>query len=546
MAPTKPDNNKQNGGTRTSTPPLLTNRITKSTIASNPNRKPHPLTSSKSLTNTKHKRRPGRPFKMASEAGALPKDQPQQSPSTSTESLNPVRRLSIFETLPVEIIDKIFLYSLEVNLPRASKIIARTLTSERIYRILILLAFWDDHSRDPLSPALRRILAPVDYKYVGPILENARRALQHNIFRFRWCTMDRLLRQVPTLMVMTLHRTWLDIGVKMEPNEQAALQRFMNREDDSILEFTGQGPLLPYFADMLESCSEIFPVFNRHSTHVYKLRISPMSHIEIALEGYSGFFSPGLNTLIAPALSLLYVPNYLLRGHTTGFTAEDVAFLEMLRMTSKSFKHQDCLMEPWPATSINRPLLHKGVTKAIETKNYNAMISLLKLDEYHFSHARQFHDEVNRPYSIPSEHFIDVTRVGRENPSLNLAFFEALIRTSAESVPRTAPEILQWIFDGVQLGKRNPTTFNVMVGNFAKWLSDFMLTLPSQPTRTVEGGGYLKPLFNCGELDLSHWAGCIFAEEVLAPHRETLGNWTLESTFRLDGLWVKKDGTADR
>lgn len=488
---------------------------------------------------------------MASRAGASSKSQPTQptqpSPSTSTDSPTPVRRLSIIEALPVELIEKIFLYSLEVNLPCASPIIAGTLSSERIYRILILLAFWDDHSGGPLSPALSRILAPIDYNCIGPISEYARRTFQEKLFGFRWCTMDRLLKQVPTLMVMTIHRTWLDNGMKMEPSEEAALQTFMNREDDSVLEFTGKSPLLPYFAQMQAPWAVNLPMSNKPSSYVYKLRISPMSHIDITIQGLKGSFEPGLDTFIAPALSLLYVPSYLLRGHATGFTAEDVAFLEMLRMTSKSYKHPGCRMEPWTVTEIDRILLHKGVTKAIETKNYNAMISLLKLDEHHFGHVPSFHDE-DELYIIPSEHFIHVTKVGRENPSLNMAFFEALIRTSAESVPGTAPEILQWIVDGVQLAKRNPTTFNVMIGNFAKWLSDFMLSLPSEPMLSPfdRDGFYPRQLFNCGELDLRHREGCIFAEEVLSPHRETLGNWTIESTFRLDGRWVQRGDSASR
>ena len=56
----------------------------------------------------------------------------------------PNPKLSNLESLPVELIEKIFLYSLNTNLPRASPHLAAALSSEQIYRLLILLAFFNN------------------------------------------------------------------------------------------------------------------------------------------------------------------------------------------------------------------------------------------------------------------------------------------------------------------------------------------------------------------------------------------------------------------
>ena len=69
----------------------------------------------------------------------------EKVPTSKDTQKRKTTKLSILESLPVELIEKIFLYSLNVNLPRASVALTSALSSERIYRALILLAFWDDY-----------------------------------------------------------------------------------------------------------------------------------------------------------------------------------------------------------------------------------------------------------------------------------------------------------------------------------------------------------------------------------------------------------------
>ncbi|KAJ5708701.1 hypothetical protein N7488_008502 [Penicillium malachiteum] len=494
--------------------------------------KPGATKSNTSQSKSKPKRRRGRPFKMP-QAPSLIVQPVDATPDNATPLSPPPRRLSILEALPVEVIEQIFLYSLNINFARASPVLAAAVSSERIYRLLILLAFWDDPGEHPVSAEIKRILSPVDYDYLGPLTRGRRSILQSQVFSCRWCTMERLLKQVPTLMVLTIHRKWLDTGIKMEPDELEALQRFMKREDDSKLEFNAKGPLIFHFAKLLGPYAHLQHL-DRNPYHVYKLRITPMTQIEIISVKARIFDS-------SPALDLCAFPEKLLRGRKSGFTPQDVAFLEMLRMTSDNYKHIESPIIPCTDTIVNRTALHDGVYNAIETQNYNALISLLKIDEYVF---RFKESNQGQPvfYTIPSEHFVQVTRVGREKNHLNVAFFEALLRASAESLPPTAQEVLQWSVDNVRLADQNPSVYNKMNSKFAHWLSNFMLRLPAQIDYAYDMP--TGQLFTLGQLDLHDLEGCRFMDEVLQPHRGPFGNWTAKSTFHLEGLWVKRSDSS--
>lgn len=434
----------------------------------------------------------------------------------------------MLEVLPVEVIEQIFLYSLNLNLPRASPVIAAAVSREKIYNILIVLAFWDDSPTNPHSEAINRILAPLDYV---PLTREQRGPLQEAVFHCRWCTMERVREQIPKIIILTVHRQWFDMGITMKPEERAALDAFMNREDDSVCVFHGEGPPPMKVAAHCQH-PEMLRLSRNPGPHKYELHIKPMVTVQVRSET--------MKSIVAwPALSILKFPNHLLRGRKTGFTADDVMYLEMLRMCSDNFAENDTPLVPSTISTVDRTVLHEGVGNAIRTQNYNALISLLKIDEYIF----RFHmSRQGRPvyYTIPSDHFLAVTRVGRDKPHLNVAFLEALVRASAESIPANAPEILQWTLENVRLANRYPDAYHEINGKFARWLSNFVLRLPEQLDYTQ--GLSHGQLFNCGQLDPLDVEACRFIEEVLEPLRAPLRNWMLESQFRIDAWWVKKSG----
>ncbi|KAJ9192717.1 hypothetical protein DTO166G4_5172 [Paecilomyces variotii] len=104
----------------------------------------------------------------------------------------PITSRSSLESLPVEIIQKIFLECLEISLPRASLFIARSLSDPLIYAWLVRLAFSsaNDSSRhgfftpDFLPP-------PLDFFALSP---EERSVLQTRLLQCRWCTVELMRR----------------------------------------------------------------------------------------------------------------------------------------------------------------------------------------------------------------------------------------------------------------------------------------------------------------------------------------------------------------
>lgn len=442
--------------------------------------------------------------------------------------------LSLLEALPVEIIEHIFLYSLNLNFPRASPFLSRALSGEHIYRALILLAFWDDPPSYPGSKAIDRMMVPLDYV---PLSLDERSRLQEAVFKCKWCTVDRVREQVPTMQILTIHRHWINAGIVTNEDQQADFEKILNRKDDSVRVFHGKGAPLDKITRLLQeqhgpSFFELAPNAQNPGPHDYELHVMPMVNTEIRC--------PDMRSLINfPALNLCKFPSHLLRGRSNGFPPEDVAFLEMLRMTSCNWTSGKSELLPSTLTKVDRKALNEGVQNAIRHQNLNAMLSLLKIDEFIFR-CKAENQGRGVFYTIPPEHFLAVTRTGRNNPRLNMAFFEALIRASAESLPRDSSEITRWTVDNMELASQNPSAHNLTNGKFARWLSNFMLRLPQQ---LEYASNYpTGQLFCGGQLDVMDLEGCRFVDEVLEPLREPLGNWFMESSFRTEDYWLKKFG----
>lgn len=99
---------------------------------------------------------------------------------------------SRLEVLPIEILQLIFLYSLEINLPRASPHLSRALSNPLLYTWLIRLAF------SSTNPGSREGFFTPDF--LPPPLDfwalswQQRQHLQTTILACRWCTLPLLRR----------------------------------------------------------------------------------------------------------------------------------------------------------------------------------------------------------------------------------------------------------------------------------------------------------------------------------------------------------------
>lgn len=524
MAPRQADD----GDTRPSSAPPLT-RVSKSVA--------------------KPKRRPGRPFKFPRKGSYL--SQSSQSPLSALSTLSaspagapPIRRraLSRLEALPVEVIEKIFLYSLNPNLPRASPVLAVALSREHIYKLLIILALWNDPmATGPLSPAMAALLTPLE-EYV-PLSWDARAKLQESIFRCQWCTVNRVLDQIPQIVNLTLHRIWINTDLEMDSEQQAALDRFMKRDDMTNISFTAKSGTTDRLADGIK------PEHPRQNHDPTRHALSPYPHeYELIIEPNVLIYiksTKGFDLTLRPAIELQEFPSHFLRGSNAGFSAEDVAFLELLRLCSN---HRQWDERDYPrhltSTKVDRMALHQGVRNAIRSQNLDALTSLLKIDQFVYDYqVREESEKDILPYTIPSDHFVTVTRVGRSNPRLNLAFFETLVRASAESIPTNSLEVTQWTVDNIHLAEQNPSQYRETNGNFARWLSNFILRLPLFIEREA---GLYQTLFQHGKLDLSQDEGRRYHEEVLQPRNEQLLYWMAESSFHPEEFWLKSSGAVSK
>jgi hypothetical protein len=112
--------------------------------------------------------------------------------STSIPSRPRPRPTCRLESLPIELLEKIFFHSLEINLPRASWHIARILSKPIIYKWLIRVAFSSPNAsskHDFFTPDF--LPPPLNYWAISPA---ERTHLQTTILDCRWSTLQ-LIRQ---------------------------------------------------------------------------------------------------------------------------------------------------------------------------------------------------------------------------------------------------------------------------------------------------------------------------------------------------------------
>ncbi|KAJ5173725.1 uncharacterized protein N7500_001656 [Penicillium coprophilum] len=153
---------------------------------------------------------------------------------------------SRLESLPVEILQLIFLHSLEVNLPRASPRLSQALSNQLLYTWLIRLAF-----SSPNSGSREGFFTP---DFLPPPLDfwalswKDRQQLQTNILACRWCTFP-LFRKCQREYVAHAIRQKC-VGLLFHPDDQALLSnldpRFEHLEDCdwAVLGRRGKGDLI--------------------------------------------------------------------------------------------------------------------------------------------------------------------------------------------------------------------------------------------------------------------------------------------------------------
>lgn len=134
------------------------------------------------------------------------------------------KRLSRLESLPLELIEKIFLEAREVNFARASLRIARWMSREKVYKIFLLQAYWNDPQdciRDPYlhwNSAYQDVSLP-KYNYADreivahtfgairyqPLRLMEQERLQRLVASCCWFNLSRFKKVLPLLLTLTLN-----------------------------------------------------------------------------------------------------------------------------------------------------------------------------------------------------------------------------------------------------------------------------------------------------------------------------------------------------
>ncbi|KAI7975971.1 hypothetical protein EIK77_007297 [Talaromyces pinophilus] len=507
------------------------------------------------LTATKkRKRRPGRPLlsfaqlksrKTAREAARRSKNEwkiSSQSDGSSASILEATKSKrrngsSALEQLPVELLERIFLYALETNFCRASPFLASAVSSERIYRTLIRLAFFkDSESEDGETPwpipvsgqqvktARERIAAalkPADYDTMR--LDEADRAnLQATILKCKWCTKQRIQAQLPALMQMTIQKHWVGTGIVISDPKQREIL-------DNLLQVSGYETVVR------------IPLFEGIGPNgvTYRMVIKPLVWIHIFDEG--SYFDVNHRVM-----GIRSIPDYLLRGRRADngkgyhFTGDDVDLLEL-------FRQEYDYTATGHDVHFSRDALQSGLRTAITTFHQRALTTLLKVDEFFFRRRLETipppgcANQCTGPiYAIPQDCFVQAIQLPMPH---SMYFFIELLRGNAESMPPDSPEITQWAMElssGTYQGyHRIADVGNKMAQAFGRWLLDFMITLPGIIDESREDPDR-RALFYFGEYRYRRYVPCLLnAVNDGRPtlFHESFPNWIYDFSFDVSETW---------
>ena len=451
--------------------------------------------------------------------------------------------ISILESLPVELLEMIFLYSLNVNLPRASPFLAGALSRERIYELLILLAFWDDSDLDgeiikaPLpsyhgwnleknNETICRILRPLGRGY-RPLSSDERGSLQSAIMRCRWCSVERIRSQLPVLVRLIIRRQYIgNVHPKMEDGDRLALDEYLDSNDigKNPRSFRGFGPAV------LEQEQE-------QDRHIWVLSVFPRKICRIFITRSGGLFSAVREYREYPFLSVKEFPSFLLRGegeqgqiyeheHNNDgnepkpFSKSQMAYIETLCVAGGLVREGGIPEDILKGLSISRDALQEGIHTAIVTNNPRTLSVLLLLDES-VLRSRISSSPTNGPgnqYTIPAEHFRTAVRTCRSRSkdrqaALPTDLLRILIWASAESLPSDDPLVTQFAID--------------VGGVFGKWLLDLMM----------DNGNLRHSLFYLGKPRIHIPLARRYVEEVSSvPDDDYVGGRILWSNLQKDQL----------
>ena len=385
----------------------------------------------------------GRPVKRASELATTKKRaryellETQKQQASTAASLIVRNMLSQLETLPIELIQLIFLHSLEVNLARASPTIAKSLSKESIYTALILFAFFDDDGDHPVAT---KSFALARYRQLD-LAEKLR--LQTSIMGCRWCTLERLQQTMPVLSRLAMVQAW------HEENEREFHDDVYEIETPPItpspaLSKVAQLPSSSDFAAVeqhfLARSSDGLAEHEDHNrlyaTYLPRIRTWTSKDSEgqtyKTVDGARGVFNAR------------YIPDRLLKGKP--WTSEKIKYLQFVRQGWR-FLQKDFMLKISPSA------MFEGMASAIAEHNLDGLKVLLELHFAAFqdqdshtsvSAAGRVRYAVSFSHPIPLELFHLATREQEKSAQI----VSLLLREGIDSIPKDDAVMTRWAIRG--------------------------------------------------------------------------------------------------
>ena len=355
--------------------------------------------------------------------------------------------LSSLERLPLEILQQIFFACLEVNLANTSRTFNQALTDDRVYKSVILFAYF----RDDGLPVEKQHFRPAVYRELT-LMDRCK--LQCAISKCRWHNLDRIRVCLPILSRLAMVQAW-HREQKDEVLRKASLPDQNEREQSPDIYGVAALPPLNDQAAMQEH-------FLATSDLEYYQKYSASSHPVLNAVGDRNFL-PFVQTwqisddessvkYIAGArsvLNVLCISDRVVAGDP--WTDEKLALLQLLRQGLR-YKDTDPLLD------ISVVAVFKGMASAIRERNDTALLGLLELWDRVFlygpsMHFDRYHCNFNlgdewgrRQHSTKSYHplppslFHLATKQGKSSTRL----LALLVRASVASIPDDDPGLTSW------------------------------------------------------------------------------------------------------
>jgi hypothetical protein len=402
----------------------------------------------------------GRPMKAASELKSrkIRAAPPEPSP--------PAKMRSWLERLPAELIEQVFLHALEINMAKASPLLGRILSSESIYRILILFAFFLDCGAHPVEA---KHFAPAAYRLLG---FEEKLVLQQGVLECRWCTLARVRQCLPTLRRLAMVQNWhQNRRWELHGANRLAVQRRRWQEEGGV----GPSPQSPRPSSLpaLDDTNAVYAFFHALNTTV------------CTFPSIADVRMPASSTI----LNVYCLPTRLLDPEswhdskttttTTNTTPNNRDHFDFLTLLLHGYSCTLQRRSP-PHSAIDHSALVHGMERAVREHHRQAITVLVQIHDEIFPDlfaSPQMRSRRSHPNGgVPSRVLHLATRQGRESAwILKLLIWrpkEEDGKTSKGSrvrdIPRDDSVLTKWAVGQVEKGEQERDR------SFAQWLLDWM------------------------------------------------------------------------